>query len=114
VQRLARRGARAVALRCGALPSRAFESDPTPYFTDLLYDGAEFALFEAPLLDRPHAEGAASAFALSLLQARLRGEPLETAVQAAKRFVTDALRRAAPDAVALAYPDSLTSTAHAS
>jgi hydroxymethylpyrimidine/phosphomethylpyrimidine kinase len=114
VQRLARQGARAVVLRCGALPSRAFESEPAPYFTDLLYDGAEFALYEAPLLDRPRAEGAASAFGLSMLHARLGGVPLETAVQAAKRFVTDALRRAAPDAGALAYPDSLTSTDHAS
>ena len=71
--------------------------------TDLLYDGEAFTLYEAPMLDRPALEGASSAFALALLKARLDGQSYEDSARLAKHFVTDSLRRAAPDAFAPAF-----------
>ena len=100
-QRLHNRGARGVVIRCGHLPYRFYDAadDPgadarEPYFADLFYDGEDFALFEAPLLDA-HPDGASSAFALSALAGLVRGETAEVALQGAKRFATDAVRHAA-------------------
>ncbi len=103
VQRFAQRGARAVLLRCGALP--AHEGDEAaPFTANLLFDGEAFALFEAPLLDRPQLHGARSAFALALLRARVAGEPFESAAQFATQYVSEVLRASAPGAVAPDYP----------
>ncbi|WP_420453904.1 PfkB family carbohydrate kinase [Rubrivirga sp.] len=99
-QRLHNRGARAVVIRCGSLPYRFYDAadDPgagsrEPFFADLFYDGEDFALFEAPLLEA-HPDGASSAFALAALAGLIRGEPAELALQGAKRFATDAVRHA--------------------
>ena len=99
-QRLHNRGARRVVIRCGSLPYRFYDAadDPgadgrEPFFADLFYDGEDFALFEAPLLDG-HPDGASSAYALAALAGLLHGEPAETALQRAKRFATDAVRHA--------------------
>ncbi|PAP77328.1 bifunctional hydroxymethylpyrimidine kinase/phosphomethylpyrimidine kinase [Rubrivirga marina] len=99
-QRLHNRGAAAVVIRCGSLPYRFYDAadDPgsdagRPFFADLYYDGEDFALFEAPLLDA-HPDGASSAFALAALSGLVSGRPVEEALQLAKRFATDAVRHA--------------------
>jgi len=98
VQRVAHRGARAVLIKCGSLPARAFDTpsagdgDGSPFSADLLYDRSEFALFEAPLMPDAPSAGASSAHAMAILAGLLRGQALEEAVQTAKRYVTDALR----------------------
>jgi hydroxymethylpyrimidine/phosphomethylpyrimidine kinase len=100
VQRIVRRGARAVCIKCGHLPARHFEAPPAgdgapeAFATDLLYDGHEFAVFEAPLLPAPPAGGTGSAFSMAALDALMRGESVEGALRAAKRFVSEALRSA--------------------
>ena len=100
-QRLSHRGARAVLIRCGALPYRFYDAADDPgadtdrQFADLFYDGEDFALFEAPLLDSAP-DGAASALSLAVLAALLDGEPMEVALQRAKRFATESVRQAVP------------------
>lgn len=92
VQRLQRLGARAVLLRAGKL-----DGSDGPMATDLVYDGDDFALFEAPWIqaDVP-VHGASSAFHLALLKAIGEDAPLLEAVQSAKAFVTESLRRRDP------------------
>ncbi len=99
-QRLHTRGARGVVIRCGSLPYRFYDAaddpgadGPGPFFADLYYDGEDFALYEAPLLDA-HPDGASSAFALAALAGLVDGETAEVALQRAKRFATDAVRAA--------------------
>ena len=97
VQRLVRRGARRVFLRCGRLPARHFEvgseSDPAEEFvSDLFYDGESFALFEAPYLSRGALNGASSMLTQAYLHARVSGHEVEAALQEAKRHVTEAIR----------------------
>jgi hydroxymethylpyrimidine/phosphomethylpyrimidine kinase len=108
-QRLARRGARSVVVKCGPLPARFFETEPGspegsarpggdgaseggPFNADLFFNGDTFALFEAPHLPEGHRDGVSSAFALVALRALAEGESVEAALQQAKRFVTEALR----------------------
>lgn len=114
-QRIVGRGARAVVIRCGTLPYRFYDAadDPggdgeaatTPAHLsfDLLYDGEDFALFEAPVLDADAVEGASSAFALAALAALVEGASLDVALQNAKRFATEALRHAHGATRRLAY-----------
>ena len=99
-QRVHNRGARAVVIRCGQMPYRFYDAadDPGqsadgPLWADLYYDGADFALYEAPVLDASP-DGAGSAFALAVLAGLIDGQPAEQALQHAKRFATDAVRRA--------------------
>jgi hydroxymethylpyrimidine kinase/phosphomethylpyrimidine kinase len=99
-QRLHNRGAAAVVIRCGSLPYRFYDAadDPgseakRPFFADLYYDGEDFALFEAPLLD-VHPDGASSAFALAALSGLVDNAPVEEALQRAKRVATEAVRHA--------------------
>lgn len=101
-QRVHNRGARAVVVRCGSLPYRFYDAADDPgadgrerFFADLFYDGEDFALFEAPLLEA-HPDGASSAFALAALAGLVDGEGLEAALQRAKRFATEAVRHAEP------------------
>ncbi len=113
-QRIVGRGARAVVIRCGTLPYRFYDpaDDPggdgsaeatdTRLSFDLLYDGEDFALFEAPALDAGDAEGASSAFALAALAALMDGDALDVALQRAKRYATEAVRHAG-DAPRLAF-----------
>lgn len=96
VQRIAHRGARAVVVKCGPLPSRHFEAEgdgaPEALAADLYYDGTEFALFEAPFLPGRSDIGASGAHAVSLLLELIEGKTHEVALQNAKRYVTEALR----------------------
>lgn len=94
-QRLAKRGARRVLLRCGRIPSHFFdlESEPPNYAVDLYYDGNDFALYEAPHLDGiDDVRGASSALLMRLLHELWRGSSISDALQRAKAFVTEALR----------------------
>ncbi len=99
-QRLVRRGARAVLIKCGPLPARFFETEQplppsdsdVPFNADLYFDGEEFALFEAPHLVEGGTPGASSAFSVATLRALAAGLPMEEALQEAKRFTTEGLR----------------------
>ena len=104
LQRLADLGAQTLLLRCGRLPTHHFDldSEPPPYAVDLLYDGSEFALFEAPYLERPHMHGASSALLLALLKF-WEDHTLPEALQKAKAFVTESLRHAQEEAAAPSY-----------
>jgi hydroxymethylpyrimidine/phosphomethylpyrimidine kinase len=110
-QRLVKRGARAVVIKCGALPARFFETEgidspdagsgsDVPFNADLYFDGESFALFEAPHIEGGSKNGASSAFALAVLRALCDGAPPEAALQEAKRYVTEGLRASGqqPDA----------------
>lgn len=88
VQRLHRQGARSALLRLGRL-----EGEDGPMATDLAYDGDDFGVFEAPWIEAPAAfTGASSALHLALLKGLAEGRSLFEALQAAKAFVTDAIR----------------------
>ncbi len=103
-QRIVRRGARAVLVKGGTLPARHFEAEgveagdgvPVRFASDLFYDGSEFALFEAPYLQGSGMTGASSFFALSLLKGLVSEVAITEAMQMAKAFVTESLRRALP------------------
>ncbi len=94
VQRIAQRGARRVLLRCGRIATHHFdqEGEPPNYAVDLLYDGEEFALYEAPHLAVPGVHGASSALLLAALRRFQAGVPLAEALQTAKAYATEALR----------------------
>jgi hydroxymethylpyrimidine kinase/phosphomethylpyrimidine kinase len=104
LQRLADLGAQALLMRCGRLPTHHFDTDsePPPYAVDLFYDGDEFALFEAPHLQRPNVHGASSALLLALLH-QWRPDALPEALQHAKAFVTESLRRTDENAAAIRH-----------
>lgn len=100
-QRLAHRGASRVVIRCGTLPYRFYDAadDPggdgmpaSPLSFDLYYDGDDFALFEAPLIDAEGVDGLSSVFTLAALKAWIDGISPEGALQSAKRRATDAVR----------------------
>ena len=97
-QRMAARGARAVLIRCGDLPYRFYDpaddpgsSDAARLSFDLFYDGEDFALYEAPLLETDVA-GLSSVLTLAALRGMEQGRTIEEALQAAKRAATDAAR----------------------
>ena len=99
-QRLHNRGAANVVIRCGSLPYRFYDAADDPgaadrdrLFADLYYDGEDFALYEAPLLDSSP-DGASSAFAITALQGMIEGLSVEMALQGAKRYATEAVRHA--------------------
>ena len=93
-QRIAERGARRVLLRCGRIPTHHFDLDsPAPqYAVDLFFDGSDFALFEAPYLERPDVHGASSALSLAVLRGLLRDQSLPEVLQSAKAYATEALK----------------------
>jgi len=100
VQRIHRRGAQRVVVRCGVLPARFFSAteDPggdgagaTPE-SDLFYDGEEFVLYEAPHMPGAPVQGAAGAFSVAAVAALIDGADYEAALRRAKAFVTDAIR----------------------
>lgn len=96
-QRLVKRGARAVVIRCGPLPSRFFEAQgaerPDATFnSDLYYDGEDFALFEAPHIEGVHSEGASAAFSVVALASLINGKNIPDALADAKRFATETFR----------------------
>ena len=99
-QRLHNRGAAHVVIRCGSLPYRFYDAADDPgaadrdrLFADLYYDGEDFALYEAPLLDSSP-DGASSGFAITALQGMIEGLSAEMALQGAKRYATEAVRHA--------------------
>lgn len=107
-QRLSRRGARGVVIKCGVLPARHFDTEPTgdtPFYSDLYFDGSDFALFEAPSVEAD-ATGASAAHSAGLMAALLRGLELTDALQVAKQFATDALRLSAARPHGLAYVEA--------
>jgi len=96
-QRIAQQGAQRVLIRCGKLPTHFYDQEGTPpdYALDLLFDGEDFALFEAPYLsDLDDLHGASSGLLLPLLQDLQAGADLEPALQRAKGRVSEALRAA--------------------
>lgn len=96
-QRIAQQGGRRVLIRCGKLPTHFFNDDATPpdYALDLLFDGEDFALFEAPYLsDLDTLHGASSGLLLPLVKHLQQGMELEPAIQKAKGRISEALREA--------------------
>ncbi|HEX2054858.1 MAG TPA: bifunctional hydroxymethylpyrimidine kinase/phosphomethylpyrimidine kinase [Nitrospiraceae bacterium] len=60
--------------------------------TDLLYDGRFFHVFKGEFLDTPHTHGTGCTFASAIAAQLARGKPVADAVQAAKIYLTEAIR----------------------
>ena len=63
---------------------------------DILYDGHEFHRYSAPRVNTTSTHGTGCTFASAIAAFLARGEPLPKAVERAKDYLTDALRRAYP------------------
>lgn len=85
-RRIVKLGARAVVIKGGHLGE---SSDAI----DLLFDGREFVELKAARIKGGGAHGTGCAFSAAITAHLARGGDLESAVRAAKRFVTAALRR---------------------
>jgi len=64
--------------------------------TDILYDGHNFREFRAPRVAIGRAHGAGCTLSAAITASLARGESLENAIDAAKRYVTLALQEAPP------------------
>jgi len=62
--------------------------------TDLLYDGRFFNIYKGDFIDTPHTHGTGCTFASAIAAQVARGKTLPEAVQAAKAYVTEAIRHA--------------------
>ena len=60
--------------------------------TDLLYDGRFFRMYKGEWIDTPHTHGTGCTFASALAAHLALGKPLPDAVEAAKQYVTAAIR----------------------
>ena len=60
--------------------------------TDLLYDGRFFRMYKGEWIDTPHTHGTGCTFASALSAHLALGKPLPDAVDAAKQYVTAAIR----------------------
>ena len=60
--------------------------------TDLLYDGRFFRMYKGEWIDTPHTHGTGCTFASALTAHLAVGKPLTDAVDAAKQYVTEAIR----------------------
>ncbi|GKS57604.1 hydroxymethylpyrimidine/phosphomethylpyrimidine kinase [Nitrospira sp.] len=60
--------------------------------TDLLYDGRFFTVFKGEFIDTPHTHGTGCTYASAIAAQLARGKPMPDAVQAAKTYVTEAIR----------------------
>lgn len=60
--------------------------------TDLLYDGRFFNLYKGEFLETPHTHGTGCTYASAIAAQVARGKNLPDAVQAAKAYVTEAIR----------------------
>ena len=60
--------------------------------TDLLYDGRFFRMYKGEWIDTPHTHGTGCTFASALTAHLAAGKPLPDAVEAAKQYVTEAIR----------------------
>ncbi|MDU4962364.1 MAG: pyridoxine/pyridoxal/pyridoxamine kinase [Sporomusaceae bacterium] len=58
---------------------------------DVLYDGSEFTVFEAPKIDTPYTHGAGCTYAAAITAGLAQGLPVPAAVKQAKDFVTLAI-----------------------
>ncbi len=80
---IARLGARAVLVKGGHLEGGA---------TDVLLDGGRFYEFPAPRIATRHTHGTGCTYSAAIAAGLARGWPLPEAVQAAKTFITEAIR----------------------
>jgi hydroxymethylpyrimidine/phosphomethylpyrimidine kinase len=64
--------------------------------TDILYDGRAFHTFEAERVDTPNTHGTGCTFSAAIAAGLARGEDVLDAVEAAKHYVDEAIRRARP------------------
>ena len=78
-------GARAVLVKGGHLTADA---------ADLLDDGGRVSVFRAERIETTSTHGTGCTLAAAIAACLARGLPLEESVGAAKRFVTEAIRRA--------------------
>jgi hydroxymethylpyrimidine/phosphomethylpyrimidine kinase len=60
--------------------------------TDLLYDGRFFNVFKGEFIETPHTHGTGCTFASAMAAHLARGRSVVDAVQAAKTYVTEAIR----------------------
>lgn len=60
--------------------------------TDLLYDGRFFNIYKGEVIDTPHTHGTGCTFASALAAQIARGKAVPDAVQAAKAYLTEAIR----------------------
>lgn len=62
--------------------------------TDLLYDGRFFTLYKGEFIETPHTHGTGCTYASAIAAQLAKGKPLPDAVQAAKTYITEAIRHA--------------------
>lgn len=60
--------------------------------TDLLYDGRFFNVYKGEFIDTPHTHGTGCTYASAIAAQLARGKSMPDAVQAAKTYVTEAIR----------------------
>ncbi|MFO0706165.1 MAG: bifunctional hydroxymethylpyrimidine kinase/phosphomethylpyrimidine kinase [Nitrospira sp.] len=60
--------------------------------TDLLYDGRFFTLYKGEYIETPHTHGTGCTFASAIAAQLARGKAVPDAVQAAKTYLTEAIR----------------------
>jgi hydroxymethylpyrimidine/phosphomethylpyrimidine kinase len=88
-------GARAALVKCGSPAAVALVGDVrNPDAIDILYDGRDFREFRAPRVAIGRAHGAGCTLSAAIAASLARGEPLENAIDASKRYVTLALQNA--------------------
>lgn len=94
-QELIALGARAALVKGGSAAAVARAGDvQTQDAIDILYDGHNFREFRAPRVAVGHAHGAGCTLSAAIAASLARGESLENAIDAAKRYVTLALQNA--------------------
>lgn len=76
-------GPRYVVLKGGHLGGRAI---------DLLFDGSRFTELDAERIETPHTHGTGCVFSAAITAELAKGSPVLEAVEAAKRFITVAIR----------------------
>jgi hydroxymethylpyrimidine/phosphomethylpyrimidine kinase len=64
--------------------------------TDVLYDGRAFHVFEAEHVDTPNTHGTGCTFSAAIAAGLARGEDVVDAVESAKHYVNEAIRRSTP------------------
>jgi hydroxymethylpyrimidine kinase/phosphomethylpyrimidine kinase len=91
-------GARAVLVKGGHLQGKAEgerrKTESAPFALDVLDDGGRVTVFREEMIETNATHGTGCTLAAAIAAVLARGLSLETAVGAAKRFVTDAIRRA--------------------
>jgi hydroxymethylpyrimidine/phosphomethylpyrimidine kinase len=90
-QALVALGARAALVKGGSPAAVAVQNQDA---IDILYDGHNFREFRAPRVAIGHAHGAGCTLSAAIAASLARGESLENAIDAAKRYVTLALQNA--------------------